>query len=250
MGGFQLFSTDSNGLIKIWNIRTANCINTFEGHENKISALSSSGDCNDDKFLITGSSSRMVLWKDCTHLKIINNDNKEQKNSKILKEYENAIENNKYLKAIKIAIQLKCHDKLYKIIQVISKNNLIANRIINILQKLDTKEISFIFEHCRDLNTRSSTFYEAHVLLRLMLDILHPKQILKIQHIQDIMIFLLNCTEIHLRRLKKLTIKILYLYNSFLSFEENLQAYTYHLLKNKKQIKLYVNIWHKQIDEN
>merc|ERR1712050_566275 len=102
---------------------------TFEGHEDKISALSSSEDCNDNKFLITGSSSRMVLWKNCTYLKIINNNNKEQKNSKILKEYNNAIENNKYLKAIKIAIQLKCHNKLYKIIQVISKNNLIANRI-------------------------------------------------------------------------------------------------------------------------
>merc|ERR1711933_549269 len=251
--GFQLFSTDSNGLIKIWNIRTANCINTFEGHEDKISALSSSGDCNDNKFLITGSSSRMVLWKDCTHLKIINDNNKEQKNSKILKEYENAIENNKYLKAIKTAIQLKCYDKLYKIIQAISNDNLIANRITNILQKLDTKEISFIFEHCRNLNTRSSTFYEAHVLLRLMLNVLHPKQILQIQHIQDIMISLLNCTELHIRRLKKQNTENLYLNNSFLTCKsifksypkENLQTCTYHSLKNKKQTKSYLNIWHK-----
>merc|ERR1712061_88854 len=113
-----------------------------------------------------------------------------------------------------------------------TKNTLIENRFINILQKLETKEISFIFEHCRDLNTRSSTFYEAHAFFKLMLNILHPKQILKIQHIQDIMISLLNCTEIHLRRLKKLTIKIPYLYNPFLSSEENLQTYTYHLFKN------------------
>merc|ERR1712113_33381 len=248
--GFQLVSADSNGLIKLWNIRTANCIYTFEGHENKILALSSSGECNDNKFLISGSNSRIVLWKDCTYLKKKNINNKEQRTYNYIKGYKNAIENNNYLQAIKIAIQLKCHAKLYEITQVISKNKLIENRFVNILQKLETKEISFIFEHCRDLNTRSSTFYEAHALLKLMLNILHPKQILKIQHIQDIMTSLLNCTEIHLRRLKKLKMKFLYLYNPFLSSEENLQTYPYHLLKNKKQTKPYVNIWHEQIDEN
>jgi U3 small nucleolar RNA-associated protein 13 len=39
--GMQLISASSDGLLKLWNIKTGECVNTFEGHTDKVRVFSS-----------------------------------------------------------------------------------------------------------------------------------------------------------------------------------------------------------------
>ncbi len=36
MLGVQLLSSGADGLVKLWNVRSTECLNTFDGHEDKV----------------------------------------------------------------------------------------------------------------------------------------------------------------------------------------------------------------------
>ena len=62
--GTQLVSSASDGLIKLWNIKTNECVSTFDEHSDKIWALSVTK--NEERFISGGADGKLVLWKDVT----------------------------------------------------------------------------------------------------------------------------------------------------------------------------------------
>jgi len=60
----QLISSGSDGLVKLWTIKTNSCENTFDNHDDKIWALIPK---KDEKYVITGGAdSRINIWEDYT----------------------------------------------------------------------------------------------------------------------------------------------------------------------------------------
>merc|ERR1712050_272999 len=60
--GMQLMSSSVDGLLKLWQIRTADCAATFEEHEGKLWCIDIVG----DRMVSGGSDSKLCVWKDVT----------------------------------------------------------------------------------------------------------------------------------------------------------------------------------------
>ena len=65
--GTQLVSSASDGLLKLWNIKTSECVGTFDEHEDKAWALTVS---NDESRIVSGAADgKLIVWKDVTEEK-------------------------------------------------------------------------------------------------------------------------------------------------------------------------------------
>ncbi len=62
--GNQLISTGSDGLVKLWSIKSNECVGTFDEHDDKLWALCVSKD--ETKFVSGGADGKLIVWKDVT----------------------------------------------------------------------------------------------------------------------------------------------------------------------------------------
>lgn len=60
----QLISCGSDGLIKLWNIKTSSCVATFDEHNDKCWSLLLSG--NEEKVVTGGADGKLIVWRDIT----------------------------------------------------------------------------------------------------------------------------------------------------------------------------------------
>ena len=61
----QVLSAGADGLVKLWGVRTSECLATFDEHEAKVWAMHVAG--WDDSTLVTGGAdARVNVWRDCT----------------------------------------------------------------------------------------------------------------------------------------------------------------------------------------
>ena len=61
----QVLSAGADGLVKLWGVRTSECLATFDEHEAKVWAMHVAG--RDDSTLVTGGAdARVNVWRDCT----------------------------------------------------------------------------------------------------------------------------------------------------------------------------------------
>jgi U3 small nucleolar RNA-associated protein 13 len=63
--GTQIISAASDGLIKLWNIATNECVSTFDEHDDKIWAFCMNKD--EKKFVSGAADGKLCIWKDVTH---------------------------------------------------------------------------------------------------------------------------------------------------------------------------------------
>lgn len=62
--GMQLISSGSDGLVKLWTIKTNECVTTLDNHEDKIWGLTVRGD---EKMVVSGGADSVVnFWEDVT----------------------------------------------------------------------------------------------------------------------------------------------------------------------------------------
>ena len=60
-----MLSAGADGLVKLWGVRSSECLATFDEHEAKVWAMHVAG--ANDSFLVTGGAdARLNLWRDCT----------------------------------------------------------------------------------------------------------------------------------------------------------------------------------------
>ncbi len=115
--GTQLISSASDGLIKLWNIKTNECVGTFDEHNNKAWSLCVNKD--ESKFVSGGADGRLVVWKDVTQEE---REEELEKREEILlqeQELQNCLKEKKWKKALGLAILLDKPFKCYEIIKEI-----------------------------------------------------------------------------------------------------------------------------------
>jgi len=57
----HLFFSGTNGLVKLWTIKSNECVKTFDEHEDKVWALAVSE--NEDTFITGSADSNLIVWK-------------------------------------------------------------------------------------------------------------------------------------------------------------------------------------------
>lgn len=62
--GQQLLSTASDGLLKLWTVKTRQCVQTFDEHQDKTWAMAVSKD--ETRVVTGGEDAVLVLWRDVT----------------------------------------------------------------------------------------------------------------------------------------------------------------------------------------
>lgn len=61
----QLLSSGADGLMKLWNVPSTECLNTFDGHEDKVWAMTIGG-VQEGLVATGGGDARVQIWEDCT----------------------------------------------------------------------------------------------------------------------------------------------------------------------------------------
>ena len=61
----QLLSSGADGLMKLWNVRSTECLNTFDRHEDKVWAMTVGG-VQEGLVATGGGDARVQIWEDCT----------------------------------------------------------------------------------------------------------------------------------------------------------------------------------------
>ena len=60
-----MLSAGADGLVKLWGVRTSECVATFDEHEAKVWAMHVAG-TNDSLLVTGGADARVNVWRDCT----------------------------------------------------------------------------------------------------------------------------------------------------------------------------------------
>ena len=60
-----MLSAGADGLIKLWGLRSSECLATFDEHEAKVWAMHVAG-ANDSLLVTGGADARVNVWRDCT----------------------------------------------------------------------------------------------------------------------------------------------------------------------------------------
>jgi len=138
----------SDGLIKFWNLKSSECINTIDAHQGKIWALDVNNQDEKNPLIVSGATdSRIVQWKDVT----------EEKQEKELKEIEDRLlkeeqlrhltHNNNLLKALQLSLDLNRKSDFISILKKIINQRLKGtqeNQEMNILSFLSGNADSHI----------------------------------------------------------------------------------------------------------
>lgn len=61
----QVLSCGGDALVKLWDVHSAECINTFDEHEDRIWTLKTSG-ADEGRMITGGSDSILTVWKNTT----------------------------------------------------------------------------------------------------------------------------------------------------------------------------------------
>lgn len=110
---YQLISSGSDGLIKLWTIRTNECESTMDGHDDKIWALDLSP-CGTALFS-GGADSKIAVWRDTTKERDDAVRVAEEQNILMEQKLSNHLRHKQYEKALEIALEL---DKPNQVLRV------------------------------------------------------------------------------------------------------------------------------------
>lgn len=164
--GLQILSAGSDGLIKVWNIKTSDCATTLDKHEGRIWTIAVAG--NEMNFYSGGSDSQLIRWKDVTVEKKTEVVKVAQES--ILQEQElmNLLRERKLLKALKMALRL---EKPLLSLRIV--NDLIKSQDIGLkdtIRGLTDLHKDALLKHATTWNTNSRNARAAQLVIEILLE--------------------------------------------------------------------------------
>ncbi|KRT80907.1 WD40 domain-containing protein, partial [Oryctes borbonicus] len=197
--GMQFLSTDGNGLIKLFNVKTSECISTLSQHDGRIWALAVKQ--NEDQFTTGGSDSLLIKWRDVTQEKIMQQS--KEREEYILQEQQlyNYLQNDQFLKALKIALRLDKPLHVLKIVQnIISKGE---SGLSDTIGELGVDQKEQLLKVAISWNTNSKYCQPAQVVLNVLLNEFQSGKLLS-TGLRNTLEGALPYTERHFKRLTQL----------------------------------------------
>ncbi|ERN15499.1 transducin beta-like protein 3 [Amborella trichopoda] len=199
--GAQFVSSDADGLLKLWTIKSNECVATFDQHENKVWALSVG---RKTEMLATGGGDGAInLWHDCTAEDKVEALQKEEEETLKGQELENALCDSNYLKAIRLAFEMRRPHKLLSLFEQLCRKEDGGDQIEKAFQGLRKEEFCVLLEYIREWDTKPKFCHIAHFVLFRVFNILPPTEIVEMKGISELLEGLIPYSERHFRRMDR-----------------------------------------------
>ena len=204
-GGLQLMSCDAEGLMRLWNIRSNECVFTLDAHDDKIWAL----DLEDDMIVSGGADSRLKMFKDTT--KELEEQNREEEEQNILKEQKlaNHLRHNEYEQALDIALSMDKPRQVLKVLMAISENDLSKGKdalstLQHHVENWTMERITQIIKYCREWNTRARNSHISMLTVKAIITSVPADQLACVDGLADILSGIAPYAQRHFERIDKL----------------------------------------------
>ena len=187
-----MFSSGSDGLIKLWTIRTNECESTMDGHADKVWALDLSP-CGTALFS-GGADSKIAVWRDTTKERDDAVREVEEQNIMMEQQLSNHLRRKNYEQALDVALELDKPNQVLRVRKVcfglcasycclFSSPPLCLQVLIEVVEK-DTKNgrgietlqkhvvkwspdrLKQMLKYCREWNTRARNSHVAMLVVR------------------------------------------------------------------------------------
>lgn len=188
-----MFSSGSDGLIKLWTIRTNECESTMDGHADKVWALDLSP-CGTALFS-GGADSKIAVWRDTTKERNDAVREVEEQNIMMEQQLSNHLRRKNYEKALDVALELDKPNQVLRVrnvyflvyahpIAVFSSSPLLCSQVLIEVVEKDTKNgrgietlqkhavkwspdrLKQMLKYCREWNTRARNSHVAMLVVR------------------------------------------------------------------------------------
>ncbi|KAG5863942.1 hypothetical protein JTB14_010708 [Gonioctena quinquepunctata] len=119
--GMQILSAGADGLLKLYSIKTSECVCTLDQHTARIWALAVK---QDESGIVTGGSdSVLIKWKDVTEELMLKRVQEAEEIAQQEQKLNNYLQNENFLKALKLALKLDRPLQVLKIVQSVIKKS-------------------------------------------------------------------------------------------------------------------------------
>ncbi|CAE6462884.1 unnamed protein product [Rhizoctonia solani] len=186
-----IVSAGSDGLVKLWTVRTEECVATLDAHEDKVWALSVSAD---ERTIVSGAAdSRVVVWKDSTEEEQLEKEEQRAKGVELEQNFTNYLALNDYRNAILLALTMDQPGRLlnlFKSVRSTRPTQSITSRtqdtdstqtitgstaVDQVLATLSGPDLARLLGHVRTWNASARTSTVAQTVLHAILST-HPTE--------------------------------------------------------------------------
>ena len=204
-GGLQLLSSDAEGIIRLWSIRSNECMFSIDAHSERIWALDvSSG------LMVTGAAdSKLKVFKDTT--KELEEKTREQEEHDILLEQKlaNHLRYHEYEQALDIALEMEKPRQALKVFNAIVENDLKNGKeplftLQRHLKSWDMSRVTQVLKYCRDWNTRAINSHIAMLTIKAIVGTIPADQLALAESVPEILSGIAPYAERHFDRIDKL----------------------------------------------
>ncbi|KAI9445056.1 U3 small nucleolar RNA-associated protein [Lactarius indigo] len=204
----QVVSASADGLVKVWDSRTEECVATLDGHDDKVWALTVS---RDSKTIVSGAADSIVTEEQDAARETARAE-------LVLKEQDflNYVALHDYKRAIEVALSLGHPGRLLQLFKGLNGNSGVTGSadVDEVLRTLTSVDLVRLLRYIRDWNTRASS---AAVAQRVLHAVMKLRQAEDIAHafenagtvedkddLRELVEGLIPYTERHLARMERL----------------------------------------------
>eukprot|EP01001_Neometanema_parovale_P006224 NODE_259_length_2814_cov_89.896693_g243_i0.p1 GENE.NODE_259_length_2814_cov_89.896693_g243_i0~~NODE_259_length_2814_cov_89.896693_g243_i0.p1 ORF type:complete len:889 (+),score=200.52 NODE_259_length_2814_cov_89.896693_g243_i0:59-2668(+) len=183
--GIQLATTDAEGLLKLWVVKTAECVNAISGHseEHTTREVWACDVTADSSYIITGGTDSTVnILKDFTEHDIQEELVAKQESVLETQKLQNLIRQRKWKEAILLALKLGRKNDLRNLIGSLMQTSGPVEgprELSAIVRDLDEASIERLLGYAQEWNTHSGLYQAAHLVLQAVFANFHPHKLVK-----------------------------------------------------------------------
>ncbi|CAA6673787.1 unnamed protein product [Spirodela intermedia] len=193
----------ADGLLKLWTVKTSECVATYDQHESKVWALAVG---KKTERLATGGGDAVInLWEDSTAADKEEDLRKTEEVALKSQELENALSDKDYVRTIQLAFELRMPHKLFRLFSELCRERLADDPIEEVVRTLGKEELRLLLEFVREWNTRSQSCHVAQFVLFRIFRVFPPTEIIQVKGVRELLEGLIPYSQRHFSRIDRLT---------------------------------------------
>ena len=234
--GTQLLSSSADGLIRLWTLRSGECENTMDMHEDRVWALeylpvesTEAGDGSEvvqsrqqheHVFFSGGSDSRVIVWRDVTEEEELQRLAAVEEDLLMEQQLQNDLRNRRFDSALNVALNLGHSLKVLNILTVILEEERGAPdesreegdlfsadwslRLDSYVSALSDEQVDKLLRYLKDWVSNSRHCYSSQVLMNSLLRVVKVDRLVKHPGLKESLDALISYSERHFQRLDRL----------------------------------------------
>ncbi|KRY78285.1 Transducin beta-like protein 3 [Trichinella pseudospiralis] len=204
--GLRLISVDSQGLLKLWSLRSGLCEQTYDAHDGAAQALAVApptlapeGSFRPAVIATGGDDCSTLVWRDVTDERIEQARYQRAQTLRHDQTLANLLEHQRLPEALRLALHLRRPATALRVLREMD----LGDQLHNCLAKLQADQLQTLLQYSAEWNTNSRYCHLAQSILRFVLTRHTPEQILSWPTVGQFLLAWIPYTERHLQRIDK-----------------------------------------------